>query len=332
MTHDKALGTVAQIAVVAASFLAVAGPAGAAPTGVTVRSETGWQPTGIRVDTGQTFRVGHRSGDWTVGSPGLPRVGPAGYTPEVDRQIYQGCKILTDQPYGRLLARIGDGPPFVVPTDTALTAPAAGDVAFRIHDDDRCLGDNAGALDLTVDTTTAADPGGTATVLYAADWSSGLGGWVGHPSWKVLRGVLVNDGTSGSLKPLLAPYDTEQLADYAIEAKIRVVRGGGCCRVFGLAARRGTGGGGYAGVVRWDGATLISENDDNILEYGEPFAPESEWHTYRLEVDGNVVTFLVDGAKLKTVTDNRHLTGGLTGLISAEYQLEVATYRVLRLN
>jgi hypothetical protein len=319
----------AVIAVVAASFLAVAAPATAGPTNITVRSETGWQPVDVRLAAGQAFTVRHRSGDWTVGSRGLPRVGPGGYTPEVDRQIYQGCKILTDQPYGRLLARAGDGQPFVVATNSTLTAPAAGVLSLRIHDDDRCLGDNAGALDLTVDTAATPPPGGTGAVLYAADWSSGLSGWVGDPSWKTLRGVLLNDGTGGG-HAILAPYDAGTLADYAIEAKIRVTRPGGYGHGFGLDTRRTTDRQGYYGTVRSNGSTGIGEQGNPIVG-GKPFTPDNGWHTYRLHVDGNVVTFLVDGAVLGTVTDNRHLDGGLTGIFCHGYQLEVASYRVLRL-
>jgi hypothetical protein len=212
-------------------------------------------------------------------------------------------------------------------------------LALRINDHDQCLGDNTGALLLTVGARTTggprADPGGAGAVLYAADWSSGLNGWTGGASWKTLRGELLNDGTSGDTTPILAPYDTGQISDYAVEARIRVIRAGGyrsggSYDSFGLAARRVTDGGGYNGQVSADSTARI-RTDAGRLTDDQPFAPEDRWHTYRLEVDGNVVTFLADGARIATVMDNRYLTGGLTGLFCGGYQLEVASYRVLRL-
>ena len=174
---------------------------------------------------------------------------------------------------------------------------------------------------------------GTAVVLYAANWSSGLNGWAGAPSWKALRGEMVNDGTSGDKKPILAPYDTRKTADYAVEARIRVTRvGGSDTDGFGLTARGASGGGGYAGAI-WRGypAQIGYAGDWDPLVDGQTFASDAGWHTYRLEVDGNVATFFADGARLASVADNRYLTGGLTGLFCVGYQIEVTTFRILRL-
>jgi hypothetical protein len=174
---------------------------------------------------------------------------------------------------------------------------------------------------------------GTATVLYAANWSSGLNGWAGEPSWKTLRGQMVNDGTSDNSKPILAPYDTGRLSDYAVEARIRVTRAGGYSRDgFGLTARSASDGGGYAGAI-WQGypASVGYVDTWDPLMRGQNFVPDAGWHTYRLEVDGNVATFFADGAQLASAPDNRYLTGGHTGIFSDSYQIEVATFRILRL-
>jgi hypothetical protein len=170
-------------------------------------------------------------------------------------------------------------------------------------------------------------------VLYAADWSAGLNGWTGGPSWKPLRGMLVSDGTGGSLDQVLAPYDTRDLADYAVEARIRVIRAapGWASGVLGLAVRGSTAGGGYLGLVRNGDEVAIRESGGGLIAEGQSFVPDAAWHTYRLEVDGNAVTFLIDGGRVATVLDNRFLTGGLTGLVDYSYQIEVDTYRVLRL-
>jgi len=65
----------------------------------------------------------------------------------------------------------------------------------------------------------------TSDVLYETGINkSGFEDWVLTPDWKRLNGMLVNDGT-GSRKrfdPAFASYRPES-ADYAIEAKIRVI-------------------------------------------------------------------------------------------------------------
>ncbi|MEU4161718.1 LamG-like jellyroll fold domain-containing protein [Actinoplanes sp. NPDC026670] len=172
-------------------------------------------------------------------------------------------------------------------------------------------------------------------VLYAADWSSGLNGWAGHPSWKHLRGMLVNDGTGYGADPILAPYDTGSLADYTVEARVRMTRGAQAVPTsFGLAARRSAGGGGYSAAVRAGYPASIGYTDEGPwawLVEGQPYVPDAGWHTYALRADGNVLTFLVDGSRIATTSDNRFLSGGLTGLFAGSYQLEVSSYRVRRL-
>jgi hypothetical protein len=84
-------------------------------------------------------------GTWTVGYPGLSFVSADGYLPDEDMRIFQGCKLDSMLPYGKLLARVGDNPSFwVVGSDGVFTADRDGVLAFRIHDADACLVDNAG--------------------------------------------------------------------------------------------------------------------------------------------------------------------------------------------
>lgn len=44
-------------------------------------------------------------------------------------------------------------------------------------------------------TPTSTPPPRPGTVLYQADWSNGLNGWVGAPDWKAAYGMLVDDGS-----------------------------------------------------------------------------------------------------------------------------------------
>lgn len=315
-------------------------PASAASGDMTVRSETGWQTAPLELAAGQAFTVDYRSGTWTVGSPGLALVGIDGYDAAADREIYQGCKILADQTYGHLLARVGGSAPFPVSHSGTFTAPASGQLQFRINDDDRCLGDNAGAVNLRVAPAAGETPGGTATpatpasgpALYAADWSPGLNGWAGDSSWKTLRGELLSDGTAWD-STIFAPYDTRTVADYAVEARIQVVK----ADMFGLVLRHSAGDDGYIGIVDADGKTWISAgntsySNDGKLADGYQVDVGTGSHTFRMEADGNVIRFLVDGAQVATATDNRYITGGLGGINSRRSQLEVSGFRVLRLS
>jgi len=335
-------------------------PASATSAELTIRSDIGWQAAPLELAVGQTFSVEYRSGTWTVGDPGLARVGIAGYDPAADREIYQGCKILTDQTYGHLLARVGESAPLVVAHSGTFTAPAAGQLEFRINDDDRCLGDNAGAIDLSVGTdgggAPTTKPAGPSTVpptavppvpsavptagpagpanglkLFAADWSPGFNGWAGDSSWKTLRGQLLTDGTAGD-STIFAPYDTKTVPDYAVEARIRVIT----ADMFGIALRHSDSESGYIGIVRDDGTTWISAGstsyqNEGKLAAGHQIDVGTDWHTYRMEADGNLVRFLVDGAQVASVTDNKYLTGGIGGINSWHSQLEVSGYSVLRL-
>jgi hypothetical protein len=312
-------------------------PANAASAEVTVRSEVGWQAAPLTLQSGQAFSVEHRSGKWTVGYPGLARVGIDGYDAAADQEIYQGCKILTDQTYGHLLARVGGGAPFVVAHSGTFTAPSDGRLELRINDDDRCLGDNAGSVNLRVATAGPATgpPTGPPTgptnglKLYSADWSSGLNGWAGDSSWKALRGTLLSDGAD-SASTVFAPYDTRTISDYAVEARIRVIKQDR----FAVVLRHSADDEGYIGVVTDHSAWLGVGPDPYFAEpigTGQAFNPGSDWHTYRVEADGNVLRFLIDGAQYGTATDNRVLSGGMSGLCSRASQLEVSSFAVLRL-
>lgn len=322
-------------------------PANAASAEVTVDSTVGWQSAALDLRSGQSFGVEYRSGTWTVDYRNFAQVGIGGYDAAADQKIYQECKVLTDQTYGHLLARVGDGAPFVIAQSGTFTAPVAGRLEFRINDDDQCLADNAGSvvLRVTADGSTGPTAGPTpgpttrptnGSTLYSADWSSGLNGWAADSSWKTLRGSLLTDG-SGSLSTVFAPYDTRGLADYAVEARIRVISLG----KFGIVLRHSANEAGYIGVVSapgsWqnNGSAWLGIGSDPAADgvgSGKTFDPGSGWHTYRIEADGNTLRFLIDGAPYAAATDNRTLSGDIAGLSCDHSQLEVSGFSVLRLH
>ncbi len=92
---------------------------------------------------------------------------------------------------------------------------------------------------LTATTAPTATPQATPTpvakpgaVLYQADWSSGMNGWTGPPSWKAVGGMLVNDGSDPGAGPwIAAPIKSDGFKDYAVEWAMQVLRvstGQGC--------------------------------------------------------------------------------------------------------
>jgi hypothetical protein len=115
-----------------------------------VTSTRGWQPTLLKVTAGQllTFSA---VGSWSVDYRNLSYVGPDGYDPEKDSQIYQGCKLDSSLPYGKLLFRVGDDSTFTAIGNTFEFIPQHnGFLEFRIHDADACLIDNKGMVTVTV--------------------------------------------------------------------------------------------------------------------------------------------------------------------------------------
>jgi hypothetical protein len=168
-----------------------------------------------------------------------------------------------------------------------------------------------------------------AATLYSADWSAGLNGWAGSGAWKTLDGTLLNDGTASD-DFITAPWIAGGHSNYVVEAEIRLIQDSQ--HEFGVFARRGEGNSGYEAHLRsggkpgiWD---VVSGYGNSVAE-GDPFTPGAGWHRYRLEVNGNVITFSVDGATLVTGTDNRYLAGGRVGLYSYNQQLEVRSFRVV---
>jgi hypothetical protein len=166
-----------------------------------------------------------------------------------------------------------------------------------------------------------ADPP-TAHVLYEAGrfehWSFPL-----TPDWTRLHGMLLNNGTHrGSVSaPIFAPY-RPALANYAVEADIRVIEEGDS---FGVVVRVDDDGRGYAAGVGRKGGQPFG----GMLS---GFEPGKDWHTYRIEVRGNVFTLYIDGTVKSSVTNNRLLSAGRVCLWSNRYQLEVRSFKVIALH
>ncbi len=170
-----------------------------------------------------------------------------------------------------------------------------------------------------------------------------VGTWTGGSSdWKTLNGMLLNDGTrtmmQGQLGPtIVAPCFIERTADYAVEARIQVVRAG-LYSCFGITAR------GNPTADSWQGYQAIidgSQGNAKILDaqfanaYSSlahiPFDPANDWHIYKFEVKGNTMIIVIDGSPLVEVNDNKYLSGGQVGLWSYGVQLNVSSFNVTAL-
>jgi hypothetical protein len=198
---------------------------------------------------------------------------------------------------------------------------------------------------ITPTTTSIVQPG---TVLYTENGSNNWAGWSGSADWKVLNGVLLNDGShdANTIAPTItAPYQVEGTSDYAVEAKISIQRQNRKLFVpaFGITVRGATNSGswqGYWALISAAGgdvsqpAAYIQNNNTNFqvsVLAQAPFDPGIGVHTYRVEVKGNDIKLLIDGSLKVETKDNEFLTGGQVGLGSWDEQLTVSSFSITAL-
>jgi hypothetical protein len=183
---------------------------------------------------------------------------------------------------------------------------------------------------------------------YHADWSTDLAGWSVTSSWRLVDGVLTNDGrASGEQMTATAPLDLSSVRDYVVEADIELVRYGdegafSGADSFGFVVRAGDPKSGYhaghcvqAGLFACDpggpmfSAAIWDAGRDSVLKNADFQPPEQSWHHYRMEVKGATITFTVPdlGVNLST-TDNTYLNGGQVGLFSNSCQISVKNFVV----
>jgi len=115
-----------------------------------VDSTRGWQTTTLKVTTGKQLSFS-TVGAWSIDHHNFSYVSPDGYSSEEDSRINPDCKLDPSLPYAQLLVKVGDDPSFqVIGSEGTIAADRNGFLAFRIHDGDSCLVDNAGSMRVTV--------------------------------------------------------------------------------------------------------------------------------------------------------------------------------------
>ena len=172
---------------------------------------------------------------------------------------------------------------------------------------------------ITVSMLTATPTSSSKNILYQADWSNGLNGWIGGGEWKVLDGILINDGTSNNNcgKLSIIPHLQPKISDYAIEVRMQVIRttgSGSSC--FALNARSGYNNGHiieYIGNIGCCGDIEIYDASNYNQFIRTSFDPSGNWHTYRFEVKGTDLKLLIDGTAIAEASDARYL--GITGQV-----------------
>jgi hypothetical protein len=183
-------------------------------------------------------------------------------------------------------------------------------------------------------------------VLYQADWSKGLNGWVSGGHWAIANGMLVNTGDGVAFPPY-----TPTSPDYAVEAEIQLLHPdcsrGECVGIggpaFGVLARADTSatpgyGPGYGGgASMWVSNSAVIHSNDGFMRAGgskdfasKPYSPQFSWHTYRLDTQGNVLKLWVDGVPLLNGTDNGNLQNVAAGVFAWDSaQVQVRSFRVV---
>ncbi len=164
-------------------------------------------------------------------------------------------------------------------------------------------------------------------ILFAADWSGGMGGWPEAAGWSAVDGMLVNGGSSSDTT-IVAPYRPE-LSNYAVEAEIEVVSPFWQRRAFALVARDA-----YRGGLNWwsymDTRHPYVGTRSQTLAQTE-FNPGGDWHKYRLEVDGGHVRLSIDGTVRAEATGQSSLSPGGVGIWDGGVQIRVRSFRVIAL-
>lgn len=284
-----------------------------------------------------TWKAGADSGSYT-------QTGPIG--------MYTESGVLTISSPSGIDGQLDEGKAVLLPADQVLRTRNDGTndavaLLFGIIPADGPLVTAEGATTGTESATTSDSngentaPAPAGTVLYQDDATTGFEGWSSAGGWITAGGMLVNDGSNDSANFNAAPYEAPG-PDYAVEVEMQWVREGD---TYGIVVR---GGGDDAGY--WIGPASPSGCSDfwlalwagpasrgscigssySFLETSD-ITIDSEWHTYRIEVRGNAIRVLLDGATVIETTDNRFLTSGQVGVWSEGAQVNIRRFTVIAL-
>ncbi|HEU5382430.1 MAG TPA: protein kinase [Ktedonobacteraceae bacterium] len=199
-------------------------------------------------------------------------------------------------------------------------------------------------------------PPPTGQILYQANWSQSLDGWLGSSQWKqVNNGELGSDGSSDGSSPtnsfiIWSPAHLS-VANYKIVAQIQFVRSSNGRGQFelGIIARGDGQQSGYeAGQIAGgicddnDQEAIISRINDaksrpevNCLGVnklvGQNYPVDTNFHTYEFDVTGNSLTLYIDSRLITQTTDNSFIDAGQVGLRDVLGDINVKSFIVYAL-
>jgi hypothetical protein len=125
-----------------AGAIGTGGATAPAPSaGITVSGRNPWTPTGITVRRGEPLTI-NASGEVRIAGPNGLAASPAGSSETFPSNPMPGV------PTGALIGRIGNGQPFLIGSQTQITAPAAGQLFLGVNDSNH--GDNEGQFQVQV--------------------------------------------------------------------------------------------------------------------------------------------------------------------------------------
>jgi len=145
------------------------------------------------------------------------------------------------------------------------------------------------------------------TPLFQADWSHGLADWQPTPGWQVVDGAAQSD--TGDNSSLTVPY-RPVTPFYAVEYHVQVANVPENGGYFILSAPQAAGSDGYSadildlqtsarhpqGAYSNETVRIVpSDSQDPTKAHINDYIPGTDLHTYRVEVDGPTVKFLIDG-------------------------------------
>lgn len=165
--------------------------------------------------------------------------------------------------------------------------------------------------------TPAGPPAGT--VLYQSDWTKGLSQWKATKGWQVHSGYLETDYSDNI--SLTVPYTTK-LLNYAVEFRLQIVsipKNGGYFMFWAdqTATESGFHGDVLGLLAPGDHPASTHPLVEVLIEpdaaMGAPvvlhdYEGGSNYHTYRLEVYGPRVVFLVDGVSVSRASTTQTAT------------------------
>ena len=174
-----------------------------------------------------------------------------------------------------------------------------------------------------------------------APWSANFAAWSLPQDWHLQGGVITTESTSANTIRL-APFHVST-PDYVVEAQIRRIgysgtRGG---QAYGILVQENAAGGYICGVgihftpehffLGLMGPPVASPYviSKDVDQWDPPAHLDNGWHTYRVEVNHNTISFFFDGLLLHQTHDNLSSAPGQLGLYVDNAAVAIRNFQVI---